>query len=100
VRGGNPRLYATASRGCTLRVLSASLEELIKEVVNARIQWILAKDDELKTEGMRLEEMKREIGGDREDGAAIKCRVHDDGERFVKVFRLSLRFLLIGYPVG
>lgn len=36
-------------------------EELIKMEVDERIQWVLAKEDELKVEEMRLEVVKREL---------------------------------------
>ena len=36
-------------------------EELIKTEVDERIQWALAKENELKAEEMRLEEVKREL---------------------------------------
>jgi len=36
-------------------------EELIRTEVDARIQWVLAKESELKVEEMRLEEVKREL---------------------------------------
>ena len=36
-------------------------EELIKKEVDERIQWVLARENELKAEEIRLEEVKREL---------------------------------------
>jgi hypothetical protein len=36
-------------------------EKLIKKEVDERIQWVLARESELKAEEIRLEEMKREL---------------------------------------
>jgi len=36
-------------------------EELVRTELDARIQWVLGKEKEFKTEEMRLEELKREL---------------------------------------
>ena len=46
---------------CEAEVDAACLqrEKLIRTEVNARIQWVLAKESKLKAEEMRLEEFER-----------------------------------------
>jgi len=54
-------MEAVRNREAEVDAACLQREELIKKEVDARIQWVLAKENELKTEEMRLEEVKREL---------------------------------------
>ena len=53
-------IEAVRSREAEVDAACLRREELIKEV-DVRIQWVLAKENELKAEEMRLEELKWEL---------------------------------------
>jgi hypothetical protein len=54
-------MEAVRNREAEVDAACLQREELIKNEVDARIQWVLAKENELKAEEMRLEEVKREL---------------------------------------
>jgi hypothetical protein len=61
-------------------------EELYRTEVEAWIQWVLAKENELKAEEVRLEEVKTRGGEKRVGGDS-----HRSGKRFVKPSCLGVR---------
>ena len=54
-------MEAVRNREAEVNAACLQREELIKKEVDARIQWVLAKENELKAEEVRLEEVKREL---------------------------------------
>ena len=54
-------MEAVRNREAEVDAACLQREELIKKEVDARIQWVLAKENELKTEEMRLDELKKEL---------------------------------------
>ena len=54
-------MEAVRNREAEVDAACVHREELIKKEVDERIQWVLAKETELKAEEIRLEEVKREL---------------------------------------
>ena len=54
-------MEAVHNREAEVDAACVQREELIKKEVDERIQWVLAKETELKAEEIRLEEVKREL---------------------------------------
>ena len=54
-------MEAVRNRKAEVDAACLQRKELIRTEVDARIQWVLAKESELKAEEMRLEELKREL---------------------------------------
>jgi len=54
-------MEAVRNREAEVDAACVQREELIKKEVDERIQWVLAKETELKAEEIRLEEVKREL---------------------------------------
>jgi hypothetical protein len=52
---------AVRTREAEVDAACVQREELIKKEVDERIQWVLARESELKAEEIRLEEVKREL---------------------------------------
>ena len=54
-------MEAVRNREAEVDAACLQREELIKKEVDERIQWVLAKESELKAEEVRLEEVEREL---------------------------------------
>ena len=52
-------MEAVCNREAEVDAACLQREKLIRTEVNARIQWVLAKESKLKAEEMRLEEFER-----------------------------------------
>jgi len=60
-KGEEEIMEAVRNREAAVDAACLRREELMRTEVDARIQWVLGKEKELKTEEMRLEEVKREL---------------------------------------
>ena len=54
-------MEAVRNREAEVDAACVQREELIKKEVDERIQWVLARENELKAQEIRLEEVKREL---------------------------------------
>jgi hypothetical protein len=81
-------------------MLCVQREELIKKEVDERIQWVLARENELKAEEMRLEEVKRELEESTKKVQQQNAATTTTTKGSLRSYISEILLLLIHYPAA
>ena len=91
-------MEAVRNREAEVDAACLQREELIKKEVDARVQWVLAKENELRAEEMRLEVVKRELEESakvQQQSTAATTTAKGSLSRLVQVFDCPHEFEII-----
>ena len=83
-------MEAVRNRDAEVDAVCVQREELIKEEVDERIQWVLAQGGRIEGGGNTVRGGRERVRGECEEGPATERSDHDKGERFVTVSYSSL----------